>query len=145
MAANVSLILDRKGADVVTVPADATLLEAARVLSERNIGALVVSGDGQAVDGIVSERDLVRHCASAGPSCWDESVRGVMTIDVTTCGMDATVDELMVTMTERRIRHVVAVADGRLAGIVSIGDVVKARLDDLEVQAESLERYVTGS
>lgn len=145
MSVRVSVILARKSADVVTIPADATLLAAGQALAEHDIGALVISSDGRAVDGIVSERDLVRQCARSGPGCWERSVAEVMTTDVTTCGPDATLDELMATMTQRRIRHVPVVADGHLAGIVSIGDVVKARLDDLQVQAETLEEYVTGS
>jgi CBS domain-containing protein len=141
----VSAILDRKGREVATVAATATLLDAAHALAEHDVGALVVSEDGRTVDGIISERDLVRVCARSGPACWDKPVHEAMTAEVRTCDPATTADQLMATMTELRIRHVPVVVDGGLVGIVSIGDVVKTRLDDLEMQAEALEQYVTGS
>ncbi|CAN5165849.1 CBS domain-containing protein [soil metagenome] len=145
VSVRVSVILERKGREVATVAATATLLDAAHALAEHDIGALVVSEDGHTVDGIISERDLVRQCARSGPGCWDRPVREAMTAEVRTCDPSATADDLMATMTELRIRHVPVVVDGGLVGIVSIGDVVKTRLDDLELQAEALEQYVTGS
>jgi CBS domain-containing protein len=140
----VSMILDRKGTDVHTIRADAMLLAAADALREHNIGALVVSADGASVDGIVSERDVVRHLARYGTGAVKRTVADVMTSDVTTCEMETTVDELSALMTQRRIRHVPVVQDQRLVGIVSIGDVLKARLDELEVRNSTLEEYVTG-
>lgn len=145
MAVRVSVILDRKGRDVVTVPSDAMLLSAADKLRQHNIGALVVSSDGTAVEGILSERDVVRELARVGTGIVNRTVSEVMTDDVTTCTTQATVDDLMAMMSQRRIRHVPIVDDGKLAGIVSIGDVVKTRLDELEVENQSLEHYVTGA
>lgn len=145
MSVPVSVILDRKGAAVFTISPAATLVDAARLLSDKGVGALVVSADGATVEGIISERDLVRRCAAAGPDCWEGPVSEAMTAVVTTCTPDMTDEELMATMTSQRIRHVPVVVDGRLGGIVSIGDVVKARLDELEVQREALEQYVTGT
>lgn len=145
MAVHISVILERKGSDVITIRPDAMLLAAAEAMSKNNIGALVVSPDGQAVVGIVSERDLVRDLARLGTGAVKRTVADVMSSDVTTCAPDATVDELMETMTKRRIRHVPILNGDVLAGIVSIGDVVKMRLDELEVEKNSLEKYVTGS
>jgi CBS domain-containing protein len=146
MAQNVQTIIQRKGDEVVTIPPASTLGQAAALLAQHNIGAVVVSGDGQAVDGILSERDIVRRFASdEGVATSSVSVASTMTADVHVVSPEATVDELMATMTTHRIRHVPVVQDGRLVGIVSIGDVVKNRIDELETQAESLREYVTGS
>ena len=145
MALHVSVILERKGNDVVTVKPDAMLLAAAEAMSKHNIGALVVSSDGKKVEGIVSERDLVRDLARLGTAAVKRTVADIMSTDVTTCSPDATLDDLMATMTQHRIRHVPILVDDALAGIVSIGDVVKNRLDELEVEKESLEQYVTGT
>ncbi len=144
MALKISVILERKGGDVVTIRPDAMLLAAAETLSKHNIGALVVSSDGASVEGIVSERDLVRDLARLGTGAVKRTVSDVMSRDVTTCGPEATIDEIMATMTRRHIRHVPILSDDHLVGIVSIGDVVKMRLDELEVEKESLEQYVTG-
>lgn len=145
MALKISAILERKGRDVVTISPDAMLLAAADTLSQHNIGALVVSADGRTVDGIISERDLVRELARLGTGAVKRTVADAMSRDITTCAPTATLDDLMSTMTQRRIRHVPILEDDALVGIVSIGDVVKARLDMLEVEKESLEQYVTGS
>lgn len=145
MALHISVILERKGTDVVTIRPDAMLLAAADAMSSHNIGALVVSPDGRRVEGIVSERDIVRELARLGTGAVKRTVADVMSTDVTTCSPGATIDELMSTMTQRRIRHVPILVDDALAGIVSIGDVVKMRLDELEVEKQSLEQYVTGS
>ena len=145
MAVHISVILDRKGNNVVTIRPDAMLLAAAEAMSANNIGALVVSSDGRSVEGVISERDLVRDLARRGTGAVKRTVADLMSTDVTTCTPDATVDELMSTMTANRIRHVPIVQNGELAGIVSIGDVVKIRLDELEVERQSLEQYVTGA
>lgn len=145
MSVRVSVILKRKGGDVVTVAPDASLSTAAAALTEHNIGALVVSADGRTVDGIVSERDIVRCVARFGPQCLEGPVSEVMSTEVLTCEPDSPVDDLMATMSGRRIRHMPVVDNGVLAGMISIGDVVKSRLDQLELQAEALERYITGS
>ena len=144
MAVQISVILERKGHDVVTIAPEAMLLAAVDALAEANVGALVVSSDGTSVEGVISERDIVRELARRGTAAVKQTVADVMSPDVTTCEPSATIDELSTTMTKRRIRHVPIMADGRLAGIVSIGDVVKARLDELEVENDSLGQYVTG-
>lgn len=142
---HISTILDRKGTSVTTVRPDARLTDVIRLLAEHNIGALVVSRDGNSMEGIISERDIVRRLAASGPECLAESVAEAMSTDVVTCPRDATVDELASTMTERRVRHIPVVESGRLLGLVSIGDVVKSRIIELEVQAQALENYVSGS
>lgn len=138
-------ILDRKGDDVATIRPDASLHDVITQLEQRGIGALVVSSDGQQLEGIVTERDIVRLIARQGSAALDDEVRSVMTRDVVTCGREASCDEVMSTMTESRFRHVPVLDDGRLAGIISIGDVVKSTIDQLEVKAKTLESYVTGT
>ena len=145
MAVRISVILDRKGTEVVTIAPDAMLLAAAEAMSKHNIGALVVSSDGHSVEGIISERDLVRELARRGTGAVKQTVADLMSKEVATCGPDATVDDLMAAMTTKRMRHVPILDGGALAGIVSIGDVVKVRLDELEVEKQSLEEYVTGA
>ena len=145
MSVPVSVILAHKGSEVATVTADTPVSAVIAELARRGVGALVVSPDGRAVEGIVSERDLVRRLAEFGVECLDHPVADAMSLDVITCTPETTCDELMVTMTRRRFRHVPVVVAGELAGLVSIGDVVKSRLDELEVQATTLEQYVTGS
>jgi CBS domain-containing protein len=126
---------------VVTIGPGATVRELLGLLAEHNVGAVVVSGDGAAVDGIVSERDIVRRLHD-DESVLDGAVSAIMTSDVETCEPGTTVDDLRVVMTERRIRHVPVVADGRLTGIISIGDVVKSSLDQLQFERDQLDSYV---
>lgn len=145
MSLKVSVILERKGNEVVTIHPDAMVLAVADALHKHGIGALVVSADGQTPDGMVSERDLVRELARLGTGAVKRSVGEIMSTDLTTCTPDTTIDELMGLMTDRRIRHVPVLADGQLCGIVSIGDIVKNRMGELEVEKQSLEEYVTGS
>ncbi|MPZ72372.1 MAG: CBS domain-containing protein [Nitriliruptorales bacterium] len=145
MSVPVSVILDRKGHDVLTTTPDETLLAVSHTLQEHNVGALVVSSGAREVEGVVSERDVVRTVARLGSDALACLVSDAMTSDVTTCDLATTVDELMAVMTQRRIRHVPVIEDGRLVGIVSIGDVVKARHVELELQAQALQEYVTGS
>jgi CBS domain-containing protein len=126
---------------VVTISPDATVRELVALLAEHNVGALVVSDDGERVSGIVSERDVVRRL-HADDAVMDAPVSMIMTEDVRTCtGTDGLTD-LMQTMTEHRIRHVPVVADGRLTGIISIGDVVKSRIGELEFERDQLDHYV---
>ncbi|SRR5579871_3510177 len=133
-----------KGDAVEVIGPDATLDEVARHLTRCGIGALVVSrGDG-AVDGIVSERDVVREVAAEGAGALSRTVADVMTTPVTTCALDDEVTSLMATMTEQRVRHLPVVSEGRLVGIVSIGDVVKSRVDQLERDRKELLEYVSG-
>lgn len=139
----ISDVLRDKGSNVVTVDPDTDVRTLLGVLAEHGIGAVVVSSDGQSIEGIVSERDIVRALAARGATVLSEQVSEIMTSEVQTCGPNAHIDELMRTMTQGRFRHVPVVADGALAGIVSIGDVVKRRLDELESERDSLSRYIT--
>jgi CBS domain-containing protein len=137
-------ILARKGADVAWVPPTATVTEVLAALRERNIGAVVVSDDdGRTPAGICSERDVVRRLAADGAAALELPVSEVMTSPVVTCGPSATVEETMALMTERRFRHVPVLDDGRLAGIVSIGDVVLSRVQELADEARTLHDYIT--
>jgi CBS domain-containing protein len=124
----VSDILDHKGREVVTVPAAISVAALARLLRTRRIGAAVVVADDQAMIGIVSERDVVHHIASDGEAALHLPVREIMSAPVETCTPDEDIKHIMATMTQKRIRHVPVLDNGRLAGIVSIGDVVRHRL-----------------
>jgi CBS domain-containing protein len=142
---NVQSIIGSKGTDVATIEQSATLANAVASLGEHGIGALVVSGNGRAIEGIVSERDIVRAAARSGASALDATVGSVMSTDVITCALGDGVDRLMSLMTERRIRHLPVVDDhGHLVGIVSIGDVVKARLAELVQENQALSQYISG-
>jgi CBS domain-containing protein len=127
--------------DVVTISPEAGVRDLLALLAEHNVGALIVSTDGTSVDGIVSERDVVRHLHHDG-TVINQRVSDIMTADVATCPPDTQLDDLMKVMTERRIRHVPVVDDGRLVGIVSIGDVVKHRIDQLQFERDQLDSYV---
>jgi CBS domain-containing protein len=137
----VDQILAAKGRTVATVAPDATVTDAVRMLAEKNLGALVVSADGSTVDGIVSERDIVR-CLATEPRVLERRVDELMVRDVATCDGRTHIEELMNTMTEGRFRHVPVLDDGRLGGIVSIGDVVKARIDELATETQQLVGYI---
>jgi len=139
----VAHILAAKGDRVATVGSGATVAEALEELRRWNVGALVVSADGTRIDGIVSERDVVRALAAEGRAVLDRPVSALARTDVVTCRLGTASAELMMTMTERRIRHVPVVEDDRLVGIVSIGDVVKSRLDELESERDQLSDYIT--
>jgi CBS domain-containing protein len=142
---NVHTILRNKGSVVATIAADATIDEAVELLRARGIGALVVSDDGKSVDGILSERDIVDALGRYGDGLLPLSVGKIMTRAVVTCDPDDSVAELMAEMTNRRIRHFPVVRDGRLCGIVSIGDLVKSRLDEIEYEADSLRSFIAGA
>ena len=137
-------VLRNKGPIVVTVRPDATCRALLTLLAERNIGAVVVSEDGVTVGGIVSERDVVRRLNDRGDAVLDGPVSDIAVWQVSTCGLDDHVDELCTTMTQRRIRHLPVVDHGRLVGIVSIGDMVKSRIDQLEFDRQNLIDYVQG-
>jgi CBS domain-containing protein len=137
-------VLTRKGDMVVTIAPDRTVRELLGLLMEHGIGALVVSVDGNDVVGIASERDVVRTLHAVGDAVLDGPVSQIMTADVQTCSPEDSVESLMETMTAHRVRHVPVVTDGRLVGIVSIGDVVKRRLDDLQVERDHLSSYING-
>jgi CBS domain-containing protein len=135
-------MLHSKGDFVATVRPTATVRELLDTLAEYRIGAVVVSADG-GIDGIVSERDIVRHLSAAGGGLLDRPVSSIMTADVVTCRRDTTVEDLMRLMTDRRIRHVPVLDDeGALVGIVSIGDVVKNRISELESERDDLVGYI---
>jgi CBS domain-containing protein len=135
------VLTSKPSQQVVTIGPDSTVRELLGLLAEHNIGAVVVSGDGAAVDGIVSERDIVRRLHE-DESVLDGTVSAIMTRDVETCDPTTPVDDLRVVMTERRIRHVPVVTDGSLTGIISIGDVVKSSLDQLRFERDQLDSYV---
>jgi CBS domain-containing protein len=135
-------VLRGKGGAVVTINPDATVAELLAGLAEHNIGAMVVAGpDG--IEGIVSERDVVRQLHTHGASVLSRPVEKIMTSVVSTCTKEDTVDSLTLLMTENRVRHVPVLEDGKLIGIVSIGDVVKTRMQELESEHEQLQSYIT--
>jgi CBS domain-containing protein len=136
-------VLKGKGSHVATVGPDQTLLVAAAELGQRRIGALVVTGPDGSVVGIVSERDIVASIAAGGAGSLDRPVSEVMTVDVITCSSNDTMEQLMSVMTAQRIRHLPVVDDGALVGIVSIGDVVKRRVGEIEDEAKALGDYIT--
>ena len=139
---HISQVLRRKGHEVATIDAGESVRTALAVLAEHGIGALVVSADGARIDGILSERDIARGLHEHGAGLLARPVSSVMTPEVHTCPPSASVHELAQTMTDHRVRHVPVVDDGRLIGIVSIGDVVKARLDELEEERRQLVDYI---
>ena len=126
---------------VITINPDATVRDLLALLAEHNIGAVIVSGDGSAVDGIVSERDVVRKL-NGNDEILDATVEQIMTAVVQTCEPSADVDELMALMTKHRIRHIPVLDDGELVAVVSIGDVVKSRIGQLEFERDQLDSYV---
>jgi CBS domain-containing protein len=140
----ISDILRVKGNQVVTVRPGADVTELLTVLAEHKIGAAIVSADGSRVDGIVSERDVVRALAARGAAVLAEPVTAIHTVQVRSVPPEAAVEEVERLMTEHRFRHVPVVEGGRLTGVVSIGDVVKNRIDELETERSSLEGYITG-
>jgi CBS domain-containing protein len=141
----ISDVLRVKGTQVITVTLDTKVRRLVAVLAEHRIGAVVVSHDGAAVDGIVSERDIVRALDQRGAAVMSEPVTAIYTAQVHTVTPQTPIEEVMRMMTERRVRHAPVVADGRLQGIVSIGDVVKIRMDELETERTALADYITGT
>jgi CBS domain-containing protein len=127
--------------DVITIGPDSGVRDMIALLAEHNIGALIVSRDGTSLDGIVSERDVVRHLHSDG-TVINNTVSAIMTDVVETCAPDDDLDAVMQTMTERRFRHIPVVADGKLVGIISIGDVVKHKIGQLEFERDQLDGYI---
>jgi len=138
----VRAILAFKGRECLTIAPDATLAEAAQLMSRHRIGALVITGAERRVTGILSERDIVHTMAEKGDTALLQPVSSAMTRDVVTCGEDETIPDLMHRMTAGRFRHVPVVDREQLAGIVSIGDVVKYRLAELEREQEALREYI---
>ena len=138
-------LLRVKGTRVVTITPDTTVRQLLAVLAEHGIGAVVVSADGTSVDGIASERDIVQALAQRGTEVMSEPVTAIYTAEVHTVTPQTTIEEVMLMMTERRVRHAPVVVDGSLRGIVSIGDVVKIRIDELETERTALTDYITGT
>lgn len=138
----VARILAGKGRSVVTVQPHRSLAEAAQLLVERHIGALVVADADQAVHGIISERDIVRAMVRHGAGALENPVSRHMTAKVVTCTPEAALEEVMETMTEGRFRHLPVMEDGRLVGIVSIGDVVKQRIAAVEAEHQAMREYI---
>lgn len=141
---NVKHILERKGSAVTTITTNATIGEAARTLTEARIGAVVVSDDGTTINGILSERDIVRVIGTDGPSVLNRPVTAAMTANVITCKPDDRINVLMGMMTQRRIRHLPVTENGKMTGLISIGDVVKERIDEIESDAAAMRDYITG-
>jgi len=141
----ISDILRVKGMQVVTITPDTKVRHLLAVLAEHGIGAVVVSHDGTSVDGIASERDIVRALARRGAAVMSEPVTAIYTAEVHTVTPQTPLEEIMRLMTEHRVRHAPVVVGGRLHGIVSIGDVVKNRIDELETERTALTDYITGT
>ena len=137
-------VLRSKGSAVFTISPEAAIAELLDVLAQHNVGALVVSADGTTVAGIVSERDVVRHLQDRGAEILGDAVSSIMTSTVTTCGEQDTVEDLMREMTNRRIRHIPVLRDGALIGVISIGDMVKSRIGELEYERSNLIGYIAG-
>jgi len=142
---NVEAILKAKGRQVVTIAPDAAVSDAVQLLRRMGIGALVVSTDAKRPDGILSERDIVHALADRGTEALELRVSDLMTRRVVTCAPGDTIAELMAEMTRSRIRHLPVVEHGRLVGLVSIGDVVKNRLEEMEFETTSLRQFIAGA
>ena len=138
----VATILAGKGRDVLTTTADKTVAEAVQVLAERRIGALVVVEGGGRIAAIISERDIVRAIAATAGEALTQPIASIMTRNVVTCGEGETINEVMARMTRGRFRHLPVSTNGRLVGIISIGDVVKARIEEVEHEAEEMRAYI---
>lgn len=139
----IARILEAKGDDIWSIAPSSSVYEAVDLMARQNVGALLVVEDGDLV-GIVSERDYARNVILKGKSSKETPVRDIMTADVTTAGLNATVEEGMRLMTEKRIRHLPVVQDGALVGVISIGDLVKSILSEKEHHIQQLEHYITG-
>ena len=140
----VSDVLASKGSDAVyTITPDSTVQQLLDVLAELNVGALIVSDDGKAMLGIVSERDIVRKLRTV-ENPRNMPVSEIMTTDVQLCGPDDSFSDLMSVMTEHRVRHIPVIADDVIVGVVSIGDAVKYRMEQLEFERDQLNNYVAG-
>ncbi|MBI1233534.1 MAG: CBS domain-containing protein [Alphaproteobacteria bacterium] len=142
---NVAAILDEKGRDVFSLTANATLGDAAALLDQKRIGALVVVDSAGAIAGVLSERDIVRQLARQGAGALSEAIAGCMTHEVITASPRDTIEDVMAAMTDRRIRHLPVLEEGRLAGIVSIGDVVKRKIEQTEADAEAMKAYIASA
>ena len=138
------ILMSKERQGVLTVKPHAPITEAVGILSRKRIGALVVSVDGTGTDGIISERDIVREIGRRGTGILRDSVRTIMSKEVVTCTPEETADEVLAKMTKGRFRHMPVVTDGKLTGLISIGDVVKARLAELDMEKHALEGMIMG-
>jgi CBS domain-containing protein len=139
---HVERILALKGNDVISVATNETIGVAANILSENRIGAILVRDDDGFVRGVLSERDIVRGLADMGPRCLETGVAELMTRDVVFCGPEDDIDTIMAIMTNRRIRHLPVMQDNQLLGIISIGDVVKFRIEEIKSEADAMRQYI---
>jgi CBS domain-containing protein len=142
---DIESILAAKGREVRTIKPEAKVAEALHRMRRERVGALVVSEDGATIAGIVSDRGIMYAIVDRGVEVLDQPVGGIMTREVFTCSRRERVSAIMALMTERRIRHIPVVEDGRLCGIISIGDVVKHRLDEIQGEADAMRSYITGA
>lgn len=141
----VQQILKSKGnASVMTVLPGSRVQDAAKILAEKRIGTVVISSDGQKAEGILSERDIVRDLAKRGASCLDDKVDNLMTKNLVTCSLSDNADSVLTKMTEGRFRHMPVVEEGLLVGLVTLGDVVKARLTEVSMEKDALEGMIMG-
>lgn len=141
----VQQILKSKGdTGVMTVSPGSLVQDAAKILAEKRIGTVVISGDGKTADGILSERDIVRDLAARGAACMEDMVDNLMTANLVTCGLSDSADSVLQKMTEGRFRHMPVVEDGEMVGLVTLGDVVKARLSQLAMEKDALEGMIMG-
>lgn len=138
-------ILNFKGSDVLTIAPDKKLLEAIALLTKHRIGALVVTGSSREVVGIISERDIVRLLSNADNNRFENTVASAMTKEVKTCKPEDTIQRVMQVMTAGRFRHMPVVENGKLVGVISIGDVVKLRLEEMERESEHLKEYIASA
>jgi CBS domain-containing protein len=141
----ISDVLANKGSDVVTLESTATVRDLLAVLSRHGIGAVLVSADGRLPAGLVSERDIVRQLHVQSEALMDRPVEEIMTTEVVVCSPSDQVTSVLQTMTEQRFRHMPVMADGAVVGMVSIGDLVKSRIDELALERDQLSNYITGA
>ena len=140
----VAAILGEKGNNVLTASPSTTIEQITKILGSKKIGAIVIMDDDETVCGIVSERDVVRHLANMGAGILDAEVSTCMTHKVISCTQSDTVDDVMAQMTKNRFRHLPVIEKGKLMGIISIGDVVKRKIEKAERDAEDLKKYIAG-
>lgn len=140
----IQIMRSKPDATVVTITPGAKVSEAARLLSEKRIGAVIVSPDGRTLTGILSERDIVRELGRRGADCLDDTVEAIMTANPVGCTKDDESDQVFQKMTDGRFRHLPVLEDGRMIGLISIGDVVKCRLSELAMEKDALEGMIMG-
>lgn len=138
------ILKSKADAGVVTIAPSATVADAAALLSARRIGSVVVSDDGQIAVGILSERDIVREIGKRGPGCLSETVADMMTTNLVSCTTSQSADAVLETMTEGRFRHMPVIEDGKMVGLITLGDVVKSRLTELAMEKDALEGMIMG-